>query len=129
MKLTKAKFRLVGIYNSFLVSTVKDTENGNPYVAYSTPTTGLGSRSGRWTINRPGYKTDSKEGHWTDNYNKTFSCFGREDKELRRIEAIAWASQRYGISNSDWEKDPFGAYHPKEVLERVKLLMTKEQMS
>jgi hypothetical protein len=68
----------------------------------------------RWAVIHPDYKTDPN-GHWMDNGNKTFSVYSRKDKEPKRLEAIAWASARYGITG-EWERDPWGDYHPSGTL-------------
>ena len=47
-----------------------------------------------------------------------FSCWRpREDKEPQRLAALAWATERYGIQ--EWERSPFGSYHPKGWLQAL----------
>ena len=71
------------------------------------------SRAGhpaRWQVCGIGFKTDP-DGHWEDYGHKTFNCFRpSKDKEFMRLEAVAWASEKYGVE--EWEKSPYGSYHP-----------------
>jgi hypothetical protein len=111
-RLTTNDWRALGVYNPYQLC---ESGGKNVYVAYAGAQTGRAARCARWQVIRPGYCTDPK-GHWLDNYNKTFVVGGRADKEAKRLEAIAWAAARYGIEG-EWERDPWGSYHPPGTLE------------
>ena len=89
-------------------------------IVYSPQEMGRAYRPATWRVYRIGYHTDSGA-HWTDYGNKTFNCFRpREDKLLQFQAAVAWATEQYGIR--EWERTPFGSYHPKGTLARVKAM-------
>lgn len=111
-RLTTNDWRALGVFNSYQLC---ESGGMSVYVAYTGASTGRAARSARWQVIRPGYRTDPK-GHWLDGYNKTYTVSGRADKESKRMEAIAWAAARYRIEG-DWERDPWGCYHPPGALE------------
>lgn len=69
-----------------------------------------------WQVIRPERKTDP-DGQWFYQYNKTF--IGNKDSEALQ-QAMAWASERYGIK--EWVKvTGFGGdYFPAEAAAAIK---------
>lgn len=87
------------------------------YVAYRPAITGRGGMSARWQIVGNGFKTDP-DAHWQDYGQKTFGVYARDEKDRRLQEALAWASEQYGIPA--WERSPFGAYVPTGTVAAMK---------
>lgn len=105
MKLTKAQWKALGVSNSHNIA-----ERGTKvYVSYRPGDWGRGSQSPAWQVIKIGYQTDPK-GHWRDNGHMTFSIWGRAEKPVRLKEALAWARKKFGIK--EWERDPWGDWHP-----------------
>lgn len=119
MKLTKAILKDRSIHNPHNFCT---TGRGKIYVGYSPQDTGRAGRSAKWRVIGPGIKTDP-QAHFMDNGCKTFHVHPMNAethhaaKERARLEAIAWATEHYGIT--EWVRDPFGDYQAKETMERV----------
>jgi hypothetical protein len=120
--LTKSKLNAIGIHNPHNLA----SRGAEPqvYVDYFPSVTGRAAKFARWSIGRIGYKTDPK-GHWSEGYNKTFTVTCRADKEPQRIKAIEWATERYKIK--EWERSPFGSYHPTGTLAKVEAGIRKEE--
>jgi len=110
-RLTKDEWRALNIFNPYDLCIAGGK---GVYVAYTPQITGRMSRSAKWQVIKPGFKTDP-DGHWTHDGHKTFSVSRREDKEGNRLAALAWASEQFSIK--EWEKDPWGDYHPQGTLE------------
>ena len=70
-------------------------------------------RNAKWQVCRTNAQTDPK-GWWGDDGWKTFDVYSRKEKEPQRLAAIGWASSRFKIA--EWERSPFGSYHPKGTL-------------
>jgi hypothetical protein len=98
----------VGIHNAWGFA-----GHGNVYIGYTPGDSGRGGRSANWQVIRPGYKTDPK-GPWYNNGYKTFSVYGRVDKEPKLNEAKQWVSERYGIK--EWARTPFGSWMDAEFV-------------
>lgn len=88
---------------------------GHVFIAYSSATTGRGSRSAYWSVVRPGYETDPNA-YFRDYGTKTFPVWARGQgttlKEVRAEkleEAKRWAEEKYG-SVAEWKKDPYGSW-------------------
>ena len=116
MKLTKAILRKrFRIFNPRDIAT---QQNGHKiFVVYSPQVVGRAYRSAKWSVASVTEQTDPNA-HWTEHGTKTFHCWHpMEDKEKQRLEALAWATERYGII--EWERSPFGSYHPKGTLEHL----------
>lgn len=111
-KPTKKTFNAIGIINPHDLAT--RVEGLQVIVDYCPADNGRAGRFARWTVYRIGFKTDPK-GHWSDGYNKAFTVRDRADKEPQRLTAIEWASNRYKVT--EWEKSPFGSYHPLGTME------------
>lgn len=112
-RLTKTKLRERLIYNSYELAKLQD----EPKVWVQFTTTGEGRMmtvSG-WRVHRVGYSTDSDQ-----HESQTFINCNRTDKEEKRLQAIAWASEKYNIS--PWERSAFGSYHPIGTMDRAKAL-------
>lgn len=90
---------------------------GFVWVCYTPQTTGRGYRAASWQVVRIDGKPTNPGGPWYDNGWKTFSVYGREYRELRRVEAIAWATEKFGIAK--WVRDPFGDWQDASVYAEV----------
>ena len=73
-----------------------------------------GGHSPWWAVKRIGFITN-KNAAWYEDGSKTFAYYNRDGKEDARLAALAWASERYGIK--EWERDPWGGYHPIGAIE------------
>lgn len=111
-RLTRNSWRALGVFNSHQLC---QRGGKGVYVAYIPTDRGRGGHGAYWQVIRPGYKTDPG-GPWYNHGHKTFNLWRREEKEAKRLEAIAWASERYGITG-EWQRDPWGDYHPPGALE------------
>ncbi len=109
MKLTKKEWKARGVWNSHDLS-----ERGTKIrVMYRPGDWGRAYQSPAWQVVKIGWQTDPK-GHWRDNGHKTFTIHGRADKEAKLQEALAWARKVYKIK--EWERDPWGDWHPMGTL-------------
>jgi hypothetical protein len=87
---------------------------GQVLIAWSPQDTGRGGRSAWWQVHRKGYLTHPNNPNYWEHDRKTFTVNGRDDRESKLQEAIAWARERYGFG--EFVKDPWGAYQPREQL-------------
>ncbi len=105
-KLTKTSLRARKIHSEYGLASLQDEPqvwvSFAPYDQW---------HSGGWRVHRVGYQTLNKY------EDKNFLNRDRHDKEAKRLEAIAWASERYKID--EWEKSPFGSYHPVGAMARA----------
>ena len=115
-KLTKNKLRERRVFNEYELGNLQD----EPKVWFSFIPQGdwRSMVSSGWYVHRLGYNTDGLQKE-----SKSFIHHGREDKEPKRLEAMAWASERYNIH--EWERSPFGSYHPVGTLARAAALTTE----
>lgn len=114
MKLTKNILReQYEVHNPFEIAKKTNTK---VYIDYCTALHGRMARNACWQVLGVGFNTDP-DAPWYNYGNKTFNVWGRDDKESKRLEAISWTSEKYGIA--EWEKSPFGSYHPKGTLEKL----------
>ena len=113
-KLTKTDLRARHIYNPWDLA---KRQNGlQVFIDYSPQMLGRAMHFACWQVLRIGYKTDKGGAAWYDMGNKTFPCYHpRGDKAPQLQAALAWATERYHIA--EWERSPFGSYHPKGTLE------------
>lgn len=116
-KLTKAKLHAVGIRNPHDIAT-KAAFAPLLYVAYSPQDLGRGGNSARWTVKGIGFDTHPKA-PWYQYGCKAFypdisQPLNKINKDATRDKALAWASENYGVT--EWERSPFGSYHPKGTL-------------
>ena len=111
--MTKAQLAVHHIYNPYTLAETQ--EEPRVWVGYCPyPYSG-------WGVFRVGYRTG-------DYSNKTFRCSTQLEKELRRKQAIAWATERSGID--EWEKSPFGSWHPKGTMAKIEqwaIINTEEE--
>jgi hypothetical protein len=71
-----------------------------------------------WQVHKAGLSLSTA---WYDYGAKSFSYSGVASRKEALAEAIAWASERFGIKN--WAKDPFGSYGDAEYIRnRIKEL-------
>lgn len=108
MRITKDTLRRLGLINPYAVA--KAGPEPRVLIDYRPQDLSRVGHHARWQVCDMGFKTDP-DGHWDDYGHKTFDCYSpRKDKEQMRVEAIAWATEQYGIV--EWEKSPYGSYHP-----------------
>ena len=113
MKLTKAVLRAAGIYNSYDLA--RRQPEPRVYLDYYPQWAGRYSTGAVWAICRDGQHIDStRYPSWYSVVDKTFSVFGRSEKEPTLAVAQAWASAQYGIA--EWEKSVYGSWHPAGTL-------------
>ena len=114
-RITKADLKGMNIINPWDLAGCQNSPK--VYVDYYPQQTGWASRSAHWSVIRVGFRTDPNA-TWQYGSNKTFACYTpKQDKEPRRLDALAWATERYGIT--EWEFSPFGSYHPKGTLAKI----------
>ena len=116
MRLTKAQLRERKIHNAYNLAKVQIEPK--VFIPYSPQEIGMASQFAKWQVYRIGWKTDP-EAHWTNDGQKTFNVFrpATPEKEEQRLAAISWATEKYGIS--EWERSPFGSYHPVGTLAKA----------
>ena len=109
-RLTKNQLRDRKIYNAYELAELQDEPK--VWVKY-TPTDDSRSMTvSGWRVYRAGgWVTGSGPG------DRSFINHGREDKEEKRLEALAWAEETYGITAR--ERSSFGSYHPRGTLARA----------
>lgn len=113
MKITKDILRKNKIFNPYNLA----QDAGNKlYINYAPAENGKISHYACWTVTGIGFKTNP-QGHWTENYCKTFTVHIREEKPTKLQEAIAWVKEKYDLDCS--EKDPFGAYQVVGTMEKI----------
>lgn len=113
MKLTKAQWKALGVGNSHQIA----DRGTRLYVSYRPGEWGRAYLTPAWQVIKIGWKTDPK-GHWRDNGHKTFTIWGRKEKDSKLKEALAWARAKFGIK--EWERDPWGDWHPMGTLVMAK---------
>lgn len=106
------------------------------YVAYNPPNYGRGGRGASWQVMRPGFKTNPDE-PWYNYGNKTFGIWRHREKDERRLEALEWATKKYGRDGlnilpietiSEWERSPWGDWYPKGTFERLARNMQEKKV-
>lgn len=123
-RLTKEGWRVLGVRTS---RDLCQRGGRGIYVSYIPSDFGREARFACWRVYRPGYETDP-HGHWSDGRNKTFTVHSRGDKEAKRLEAIEWAVYVYNITG-EWERDPWGGWHPAGTLEAARVASVTAQAS
>lgn len=106
-KITKQILNERGIHNPHNLASAGPEPQ--VYVHYVPSDSGGMARSARWVVGHVGFPTDPK-GHWSDGGNKTFTVYGRDDKEPERLKAIEWTNTRYKIT--EWETLTFWKLSP-----------------
>lgn len=109
MNITKRSLREIGLYNSHDIA---KKGNGKVFLSY----TNNMSRWGRgkfWEVVGVGFNTNGN-GPWYDYGHKTFMMWNIKEKEETLEQAKQWCLEQYGIT--EWEKDPFGSWHPKGTI-------------
>lgn len=110
-RLTKPQLQERKIYNPYGLAELQDQPK--VWVEFTPNGTGRSMTIGGWRVHHLGYSSDpdNKFG------SKAFINLSRDDKEEKRLQAIAWATERYTIQ--DWERSPFGTYHPVGTMDRA----------
>lgn len=115
-----------GIINGHDVARVAKAHGLPPvYVDYTAGESGRAWRPARWSVTHLDHQTDP-DAHWMHHGTKVFLTLHhpgstREAKEAARQAALAWAGERYGVT--EWATIPgvFGgkALFPKPVADLV----------
>lgn len=84
------------------------------YIAFFPQVTGRMYRSAKWQIVKVGEKTDANAS-WEDCGNKSFHVHFDQSKDAQLDAAKKWAFDTFGVS--EWERDPWGNWHPKGSME------------
>ena len=113
-KLTKNQLRDRHIINTYNLANLQDEPK--VWVTYTPSEIGRSMVVSGWSVHRVGYYTDPNKRY----QSKAFVNYGRHDKEEKRLQALAWAEERYKIT--DWERSPFGSYHPVGTMARAAAL-------
>ena len=123
IKPTKKILNSLGIHNPHNVA----AEGGAKlFIYYRCQETGRAYQSAAWQVCGIGFKTGPKGDSWRDGGDKTFSIWDvRQQKASKLEEAKAWAKKRVGIKS--WERDVFGAWHPKGTLQNIVDQISKKQ--
>lgn len=109
-----------GIFNSHDVMTVAKEAGLLPVsVCFSPQETGRSYRAANWRVYCLGMKTDPTA-HWTDYGNKTFGISRRNSQEEARQDALAWATEKFGVQEWDTIPGLRQKYFPKDVAALVK---------
>lgn len=130
MKLTPKLLREFAFFNSHDFTSARGVQNQNypldrpvpqcpvyrghrivPRISYSPAQQGRGYKSACWQVVQGSIPTDPN-GHWRDHGYITFSVYARDEKQPRFEEALAWASDYFGVT--EWKKDPFGDWIPAD---------------
>ena len=120
---TADRFRSIKVFNTHELL-LRFGEKGKTDVAVSyTAYEARSMRGNATTIYSPSHKTDPN-GAWYTYGHKSF--VGNRAESLP--EALAWASDRYGIPLDDWVPDPTqrGSYVPRDVREKALAALKKE---
>lgn len=113
-KPTKKDFHAIGIRNPHTIAS-RGIEP-RVYVSYYPQSTGRASQTAKWVIKGIGFDTNPAAS-WYDYGCKVFipaHPLTKQNKDTWRDVALAWAAKEYGIK--EWEKSPFGSYHPKGTM-------------
>ena len=104
-RLTKADLKGMNIINPWDLAGCQDVPK--VYVDYTPYSPDGFTRFAAWLVMNISFHT-----------KKEFACYSpRRDKESKRVEALAWATEHYSIA--EWERSPFGSYHPKGTLAKI----------
>ena len=112
-RLTKTQLRGRKIYNEWHLAALQDEPK--VYLLYSPATDGHIARYAQWSFRQNGRGGEIK-GSTLHSPSK--------DKENYRVALLKWATNEYGIT--EWERSPFGSYHPVGTLARAKGLTIEE---
>ena len=108
-KLTKKQWSERGIHNPHNIA----ARSSGVLIYYRPRETGRASRCTAWQVVQIGKRTDPKA-HWMDYGHKTFMVFS-DSKEAVFEKAKAFALEKFGFA--EWERDPWGSWHPIGDLE------------
>lgn len=115
-QLTKKRWRELNVFNPHNLAAMGGKPMKRVVVYYRPQMTGRGYRSAAWQVMSLDIKTDPK-GHWMDNGHKTFGVFRPEEKEPQLKAALAFAREEFGVE--EWERSPWGSYHPMGTMENA----------
>ncbi len=109
-KLTKNQLRERKIYNPYNFAALQDKPK--VYLEYLSATNGSVAQYAQWSLRQCG-----QGGEITRKSIPRPS----EQKESYRMALLAWATEQYGIQ--EWERSPFGSYHPLGTMDRAAALV------
>lgn len=116
MKLTKKLLSIYKIHNGHGLCSWVD---GKAFISYCAAEP-RACRSAKWAVYGIGFKTNPKS-HWSDCGNMVF--IGKM-RSPALDEAKAWASKQFGIK--EWERDPFGNWQDKVIMDNVRAHLHQE---
>lgn len=105
-KLTKKQWNERGIHNPHNIA----ARASGVLIYYRKQETGRAYRGAAWQVAQIGKYTDPT----SHNGNKTFMIFS-DSKEEAFEKAKAFALEKFGVA--EWERDPWGSWHPIGDLE------------
>lgn len=105
IRLTIKQLRDRKIYNEWYLAALQDSPK--VYLEYHPATDGYLGQYARWSFRQ-----------YTGG-EITSAILNRpsEQKQYRRLALLEWATKEYGIS--EWERSPFGSYHPVGTLAKA----------
>ena len=112
--MTKNDWRELGIFNPH---GIQERAKSKLYIGYKVQDYGLSGQGAGWAVYGRDFKTDP-DGPWYDRGDKTFSVWGRDDKQTVLVIAMEWVKENYGIT--EWERGPWNSYFPKGTLAEAK---------
>ena len=115
---TRAELKAAGIHNSWAIA---EGSGSFLYIGY-TPSSR--ESSPQWQVVNTRDKTDPG-GHWQNRGHKTFAVMGRAQKQPQLQAAFDWCKARWSIF--DWERDPWGSYHPAGTLAKIRASIKAEE--
>jgi len=90
-----------------------------PMIQFFPADRGRGGWWAYWAVTQPGVDLDpGAHWHYKDHRGgsrKAFQVNGRDEKQPQFDAAVAWAMDRFGIT--EWAREPFGSYVPKAFLD------------
>jgi hypothetical protein len=128
-----AQLRAHGIFNSHDFAHARGVQNENypyerpvprgrvyrdhripPMISYSPAQPGRGYKPACWYVWQGNVPTDPAA-HYRDHGRKTFTVYGRAEKEPQLEAAKAWASEHFGVA--EWKREPYGSWMPAEFVD------------
>ena len=81
-------------------------------------------RTTAWKVTHRGHDLNDGQGNWMNEHDRVFDIRGRADMMPRLAEAVAWATERFGIT--EWVIGPFGDRGPAEwTAKRIEWLLAQ----
>ena len=110
--ITKAKLRELSLHNGWMIT---QAGAGKVFICYQPAASDSGMA---WQVVMPVAKTDPG-GPWYQDGHRTFAIRGRGERAARLLVALTWATNAYFVPGQEWERSPYGDYHPKGTIARA----------